>query len=74
MTPNPADRPPAGYTIRLDGVLDLRWAAWFEGFTISTEPDGTTTLTGVVVDQAHLHSVLLKVRDLGVRLISVEQS
>lgn len=68
-----ADRGGAGYTIRLDGLLDPRWAAWFEGFTIATGPDGTTSLSGVVVDQAQLHSLLAKVRDLGITLISLEQ-
>ncbi|PFG16260.1 hypothetical protein ATK74_0794 [Propionicimonas paludicola] len=65
---------PAGYTIRLAGRLDTRWATWFDGFTIRIEPDGTTTLTGVDVDQARLHSLLAKVRDLGIALISLEQA
>jgi len=71
MTSHPAQ---AGYTIRLDGVLDSRWAAWFEDFTILVEPDGTTTLAGADVDQARLHSLLAKVRDLGIALISLERA
>jgi hypothetical protein len=59
------------YEIRLEGQLDQRWSDWFEGFTLSNESDGTTTLTGHVVDQAALHGLLRRVSDLGVTLISV---
>lgn len=59
------------YEIRLNGQLDQRWSDWFEGFTLTNESDGTTTLTGNVIDQAALHGLLRRVGDLGVTLISV---
>jgi hypothetical protein len=66
--------PEAGrYEIRLKGRLDSRWAAWFDGLTITHENDGTTTIHGPIVDQAALHGVLQKVRDLGLPLVSVTQ-
>jgi hypothetical protein len=61
----------AGYEIRLKGRLDGRWAAWFEGMTLSHADDGTTVLRGRVADQAALHGVLGKVRDLGLPLVAV---
>lgn len=59
------------YEIRLHGQLDQRWSDWFEGFTLTNESDGTTTLTGPVIDQAALHGLLRRVGNLGVTLISV---
>ncbi len=59
------------YEIRLKGHLDDRWAEWFEGLTITLEEDGDTLLTGPVIDQAALHGLLKKVRDLGLPLVSV---
>ena len=59
------------YEIRLRGHLETRWAAWFEGMTLSHERDGSTVLSGPVVDQAALHGLLQKVRDIGLPLISV---
>src|SRR3954466_517291 len=59
------------YEIRIKGHLDNRWAAWFDGMTITREDNGDTRLTGPVVDQAALHGVLRKVRDLGTPLLSV---
>jgi hypothetical protein len=59
------------YEIRLKGYLDDRWSDWFEGLTITLEEDGNTLLTGPVVDQAALHGLLKKVRDLGMPLLSV---
>jgi hypothetical protein len=64
---------PGRYEIRLKGHLDNRWAAWFEGLTITREDNGDTRLTGPVVDQAALHGLLRKVRDLGLPLVSVIQ-
>jgi hypothetical protein len=60
-----------GYEIRLQGQLDAAWSDWFEGFTLTSEGDGTTTLTGSAIDQAALHGLLRRVGDLGVTLISV---
>jgi hypothetical protein len=59
------------YEIRLAGRLDARWAAWFDGMTVTTEADGTTAIVGPVVDQAALHGHLQRVRDLGLSLVSV---
>jgi hypothetical protein len=59
------------YQIRLKGHLDKRWTDWFEGLTITLEDNGDTLLTGLVIDQAALHGLLKKVRDLGMPLVSV---
>ncbi len=59
------------YEIRLKGHLDDRWAEWFEGLTITLEDNGNTLLSGPVADQAALHGLLKKVRDLGLPLLSV---
>jgi hypothetical protein len=59
------------YEIRVRGHLDTRWAAWFEGMSLTRAADGTTTLKGVVADQAALHGLLQRLRDLGVPLISI---
>ncbi len=61
------------YEIRLQGHLEARWAVWFDGLSLTHEPNGTTVLRGPVVDQAALHGLLTKVRDLGMPLISVAQ-
>jgi hypothetical protein len=62
---------PGLYEIRIKGHLDDRWADWFEGLSLCQESDATTTLSGTVLDQAALHGLLRKVRDLGMPLISV---
>jgi len=59
------------YEIRLKGHLDNQWTEWFEGLTITLEENGNTLLTGPVADQAALHGLLKKVRDLGMPLVSV---
>jgi hypothetical protein len=59
------------YEIRIKGHLDVRWAARFEGMTLTLEANGDTLLTGPVVDQAALHGLLRKVRDLAMSLVSV---
>ena len=64
---------PGRYEIRLKGHLDSRWTAWFEGLNLTNESDGTTIICGPVVDQAALHGLLQKVRDLGMPLVSVTQ-
>ena len=64
---------PGLYEIRLKGHLDARWADWFEGLSFTHESDGTTILSGPVVDQAALHGLLRKVRDLGLPLLSVSR-
>jgi hypothetical protein len=67
----PTPSQPVVYQIRLKGHLDHQWIDWFEGLTITLEEDGDTLLTGPVVDQAALHGLLKKVRDLGMPLVSV---
>lgn len=62
---------PMRYQIRLMGHLGYQWTDWFEGLTITLEENGDTLLTGSVVDQAALHGLLKKVRDLGMPLLSV---
>ena len=62
---------PGRYEIRLQGRLDERWAAWFDGMTLEAEPGGVTVLRGEVADKAALHGLLARLRDLGLPLISV---
>ena len=62
---------PGLYEIRIKGHLDDRWASWFGDLTLTREDNGETLLTGPVIDQAALHGLLRKVRDLGVPLLSV---
>jgi hypothetical protein len=64
---------PGVYEIRVKGHLDTRWTDWFEGLTTTLEDSGDSLLTGPVVDQAALHGVLRRVRDLGLPLVSVIQ-
>jgi hypothetical protein len=61
------------YQIRVKGNLDQKWSDWFDGFTITPQADGATLLTGPVVDQAALHGLLGKIRDLGLPLLSVKR-
>ena len=72
MTQSPKRQMPAGYRLRVDGHLDDHWSPWFGDLTLTHEDDGTTILSGFVADQAELHGLLTKIRDLGVILISVE--
>jgi hypothetical protein len=72
MPHTPKRQGPSGYQLRVDGHLDQLWSSWFGGLTLTQEADGTTTLTGAVADQAELHGLLTKVRDLGITMISVK--
>jgi hypothetical protein len=69
--PDP-DRP-RSYAIRVQGRLDPRWAAWFDGLSLTHDGDGTTTIHGPLPDQAALHGVLQRVRDVGLPLLAVVQ-
>ena len=71
MAHSPGRQAPACYQLRVDGHLDDHWSAWFGDLTLSRESDGTTSLRGLVSDQAELHGLLMKIRDLSVTLISV---
>jgi hypothetical protein len=62
---------PLAYQIRIKGHLGRQWTDWFSGLAITLEDNGDTLLTGLIVDQAALHGLLRKVRDLGMPLISV---
>jgi hypothetical protein len=73
LDPQPAPSQPVIYQIRIQGHLSREWTDWFEGLTIRLEDNGDTLLTGPVVDQAALHGLLKKVRDLGAPLVSVNQ-
>lgn len=61
------------YEIRVKGQLDQHWSAWFEGLTISHDGQGNTVLRGPLADEAALHGVLMKVRDLALSLLSVNR-
>jgi len=64
---------PGIYQIRVSGVLDDRWSDWFDGFSFNKSLENETVLTGCVADQAALHGLLCKIRDIGLPLISVQQ-
>ena len=59
------------YEIRLQGHLESRWSTWFDGLNVTNDPDGTTVISGSVADQAALHGLLQKARNLGLPLLSV---
>ena len=73
--PNPETSPDASgiYQIRIKGHLGKQWADWFDGLTITLEDNAETLLTGSLVDQAALHGLLKKLRDLGIPLLSVNR-
>jgi len=71
MTRPPRPTAPAAYQVRVAGHLDDHWSAWFGDLALSHDEDGTTSLRGAVSDQAELHGLLTKIRDLGITLISV---
>jgi len=62
------------YEIRVKGVLDDRWSAWFDGLQVSRDDRAATTITGRLADQAALHGLLVKVRDLGLELLEVRRT
>ncbi|WP_194397165.1 hypothetical protein [Microbacterium atlanticum] len=71
MTAGRRSDEPSGYELRVDRHLDDRWGEWFGPLTLTREADGTTTLRGCLADQAALHGILCRIRDLGVILLSV---
>jgi hypothetical protein len=71
LEPQTEECRPVVYQFRIRGQLDSQWTDWFGGMTITLQEDGDTLLTGPVVDQAALHGLLKRVRDLGMSLISV---
>ena len=68
-----ATQPAMRYQIRVEGVLDPGWSAWFDGMAVAGDAHGQTSITGPVADQAALHGLLTKVRDLGLPLVSVHR-
>ncbi len=62
------------YTLRVRGHLGPEWSEWFEGLTVTCQPDGSTTLSGRVVDQAALHGLLIRIRDMGLVLLAVNSA
>jgi len=71
VSPRPEVAEPVVYRVRVSGHLDDRWADWRNGLSIEREEGGDTVLTARVVDQAALHGLLRKLRDVGARLVSV---
>ena len=61
------------YEIHIKGILDMNWEEWFPGFSFTHQPDGTTLICGVVVDQPALHGLLMRINQLGLPLLRVEQ-
>ena len=72
MTPPSPPQLPSAYRLRVDGHLDRHWSTWFDDLTLIHEDDETTTLVGRIADQAQLHGLLSKIRDLALTLLSVE--
>jgi hypothetical protein len=71
MSAATSDQGSPRYEIRVIGHLDPRWSAWFDGLSLSLEDDGSTVISGPIVDQAALHGVLRRLRDIGLTLVSV---
>lgn len=68
-----ASSEPSIYAIRVEGSLDPSWSAWFDGLTVEPLPHGETVLVGPVRDQAALHGILAKIRDMGLPLLFLER-
>ena len=62
------------YQIRVNGVLDSGWSAWFDGLRVTSDERGQTTIAGPITDQAALHGLLAKIRDLGLELLEVRRT
>ena len=62
------------YQIRVNGVLDSSWSAWFDGLQITSDDRGQTAIAGPIADQAALHGLLAKIRDLGLELLEVRRT
>lgn len=71
MSPSPRRQVPTGYTLRVGGLLDDHWSPWFDNLTLTRDSEGTTSLSGLVSDQAQLYGLLIKIRNLGLTLISL---
>jgi hypothetical protein len=65
--------PPVHYEVRVNGVLGSDWSAWFDGLQVTSDDRGQTTIAGPLADQAALHGLLAKVRDLGLELLEVRR-
>lgn len=72
MTRSGSRPAPTSYRLRVDGHLEEHWSPWLADLTLTREVDGTTTLTGEIADQAQLHGLLARIRDLGVTLLAVQ--
>lgn len=72
--PAPHETPPTVYHILIRDQLDQLWSEWLNGMSITNESDGTSTLSGPITDQAALHGLLAKIRDLGMTLLEVRQA
>jgi len=66
--------PPAYYEITVQGILEPRWSAWFDGLQLTSDAAGRTTISGPVADQAALHGLLTRIRDLGLTLLEVRRT
>jgi hypothetical protein len=73
MPPDPPARDHRSYQVRVAGHLDERWSAWFDGLTLTRQAGGSTVIDAPDIDQAALHGLLLRIRDAGLQLISVER-
>ena len=67
-------QPQVHYEITVEGILDPRWSAWFDGLQLTSDASGRTTIAGPVADQAALHGVLARIRDLGLPLLAVRRA